>query len=191
MNPLMKNPWVEKNPGPAQSLGSWVEAGPEPIGIRSWKLLRHVRELVGPGPAQDPGLIVGLGTAVVVGPSGEEIYGDKYGRVKVQFFWDRSGNTDGDGLPSAWESGRSIDLNCNGVITGGGVNFDPKRKYGYKYAVFGHFVTVGTPYTWTVHGKVKPAYRAMPTGDPSSAPCLWCPNADSGEPANDVNDVNL
>jgi len=183
--------WVEKNPGPAQSLGSWVEAGPGPIGIRSWKLLRHVRELVGPGPAQDPGLIVGLGTAVVVGPSGEEIYGDKYGRVKVQFFWDRSGNTDGDGLPSAWESGRSIDLNCNGVITGGGVNFDPKRKYGYKYAVFGHFVTVGTPYTWTVHGKVKPAYRAMPTGDPSSAPCLWCPNADSGEPANDVNDVNL
>lgn len=29
--------------------------------------------------------------AVVVGPSGEEIYTDKYGRVKVQFFWDREG----------------------------------------------------------------------------------------------------
>jgi type VI secretion system secreted protein VgrG len=28
---------------------------------------------------------------VVVGPSGEEIYSDKYGRVKVQFFWDRLG----------------------------------------------------------------------------------------------------
>jgi type VI secretion system secreted protein VgrG len=33
----------------------------------------------------------GVQTAVVVGPSGEEIYTDKYGRVKVQFFWDRQG----------------------------------------------------------------------------------------------------
>src|SRR5262249_18837660 len=30
-------------------------------------------------------------TAVVVGPKGEEIATDKYGRVKVQFFWDREG----------------------------------------------------------------------------------------------------
>jgi type VI secretion system secreted protein VgrG len=28
-------------------------------------------------------------TAVVVGPPGEEIYTDKYGRVKVQFFWEQ------------------------------------------------------------------------------------------------------
>jgi type VI secretion system secreted protein VgrG len=35
--------------------------------------------------------IAGAQTAVVVGPSGEEIYTDKYGRVKVQFFWDRVG----------------------------------------------------------------------------------------------------
>jgi type VI secretion system secreted protein VgrG len=33
----------------------------------------------------------GTQTAVVVGPSGEEIFTDKYGRVKVQFFWDRQG----------------------------------------------------------------------------------------------------
>jgi len=30
-------------------------------------------------------------TATVVGPEGEEIYTDKYGRVKVQFNWDREG----------------------------------------------------------------------------------------------------
>src|SRR5208282_5403170 len=36
-------------------------------------------------------VVQGLQTAVVVGPSGEEIYTDKYGRVKVQFFWDREG----------------------------------------------------------------------------------------------------
>jgi len=29
--------------------------------------------------------------AVVVGPAGEEIYTDEYGRVKAQFFWDRVG----------------------------------------------------------------------------------------------------
>ena len=33
--------------------------------------------------------IPGPQTAMVVGPSGEEIYTDKYGRVKVQFHWDR------------------------------------------------------------------------------------------------------
>jgi len=30
-------------------------------------------------------------TAVVVGPSGEEIYTDEFGRIKVQFHWDRLG----------------------------------------------------------------------------------------------------
>ena len=33
--------------------------------------------------------VQGPQTAVVVGPAGEEIYTDKYGRVKVQFHWDR------------------------------------------------------------------------------------------------------
>lgn len=33
-------------------------------------------------------------TAVVVGPSGEEIYTDKMGRIKVQFHWDRYGKND-------------------------------------------------------------------------------------------------
>jgi type VI secretion system secreted protein VgrG len=31
---------------------------------------------------------------VIVGPSGEEIYVDKFARVKVQFFWDRVGKKD-------------------------------------------------------------------------------------------------
>lgn len=35
--------------------------------------------------------VQGPQTAVVVGPSGDEIYTDKYGRVKVQFYWDRRG----------------------------------------------------------------------------------------------------
>jgi type VI secretion system secreted protein VgrG len=39
-------------------------------------------------------LVSGLQTAVVVGPKGEEIYCDEYGRVKVQFHWDREGKKD-------------------------------------------------------------------------------------------------
>jgi type VI secretion system secreted protein VgrG len=39
-------------------------------------------------------LVQGPQTAVVVGPSGEEIYTDKYGRVKFQFHWDRKGKRD-------------------------------------------------------------------------------------------------
>jgi type VI secretion system secreted protein VgrG len=43
-------------------------------------------------PRRTPRPVVqGLQTAVVVGKAGEEIWVDKYGRVKVQFFWDREG----------------------------------------------------------------------------------------------------
>lgn len=36
----------------------------------------------------------GVQTAIVSGPSADEIYVDEYGRVKVQFHWDREGNSD-------------------------------------------------------------------------------------------------
>jgi len=36
-------------------------------------------------------VIRGTQTALVVGPAGNEIYTDKLGRVKVQFYWDREG----------------------------------------------------------------------------------------------------
>jgi len=36
-------------------------------------------------------VVMGSQTAVVTGPSGEEIWTDKHGRVKVQFHWDRYG----------------------------------------------------------------------------------------------------
>ncbi|HLG17539.1 MAG TPA: type VI secretion system tip protein VgrG [Blastocatellia bacterium] len=39
-------------------------------------------------------LMQGTQTAMVVGPPGEEIYTDKYSRVKVQFHWDREGKYD-------------------------------------------------------------------------------------------------
>jgi type VI secretion system secreted protein VgrG len=45
-------------------------------------------------------VVAGTQTAVVVGPKGEEIFTDKYGRVKVQFHWDREGKNDADS--SCW-----------------------------------------------------------------------------------------
>ncbi|WP_436785590.1 type VI secretion system tip protein VgrG [Stutzerimonas frequens] len=38
--------------------------------------------------------VLGSQTAVVTGPAGEEIHCDEYGRVKVQFHWDREGQAD-------------------------------------------------------------------------------------------------
>ena len=38
--------------------------------------------------------VQGPQTAVVVGPAGDEIFTDKFGRVKVQFHWDRLGKKD-------------------------------------------------------------------------------------------------
>jgi type VI secretion system secreted protein VgrG len=46
-------------------------------------------------PRETPRPIVqGTQTAIVVGPSREEIYTDKHGRIKVQFHWDRDGKKD-------------------------------------------------------------------------------------------------
>ena len=39
-------------------------------------------------------IVSGPETAVVTGPPGEEIYVDKYGRIKVHFHWDRLGKDD-------------------------------------------------------------------------------------------------
>jgi type VI secretion system secreted protein VgrG len=56
-------------------------------------------------------LIHGVQTAVVVGPAGNEIYCDKFGRVKVQFHWDRLSKRDENSsfwirVSSAWAGGQ-------------------------------------------------------------------------------------
>jgi type VI secretion system secreted protein VgrG len=57
--------------------------------------LRYRPQRVTPKP-----VIAGMQTATVVGPAGEEIFCDRYGRVKVQFHWDREGKKDANS--SCW-----------------------------------------------------------------------------------------
>jgi type VI secretion system secreted protein VgrG len=52
-----------------------------------------------PAIARKP-FVQGPQTAMVVGKAGEEIWTDKYGRIKVQFHWDRDGK--GDETSSCW-----------------------------------------------------------------------------------------
>ena len=61
-------------------------------------------------PPQKP-YIHGLQSATVVGPENEEIYVDEFGRVKVQFHWDRLGKRDENS--SCW-------LRCAQTWGGGG-----------------------------------------------------------------------
>ena len=63
--------------------------------------------------------VQGVQTAVVVGPSGEEIYTDKYGRVKVQFYWDREGKKDENS--SCW-----IRVSQNWAGNKWGIVFNPR-----------------------------------------------------------------
>ncbi|MCC6360722.1 MAG: type VI secretion system tip protein VgrG [Phycisphaerales bacterium] len=63
--------------------------------------------------------IHGSQTAIVTGPSGEEIYVDKYGRVKVHFHWDREG---------AFDENSSFWIRVRQSLAGGlyGIIFTPR-----------------------------------------------------------------
>ncbi len=67
--------------GTAREYENEFEAQPKSRPFRSPRLT--------PRPA-----IPGVETAIVVGPSGDEIHTEQYGRVRVQFHWDREGQSD-------------------------------------------------------------------------------------------------
>jgi len=56
-------------------------------------------------------IVQGPQTAIVTGPSGEEIHTDEHGRIKVQFHWDRDGKNDEN--TSCW-------IRCTQAWAGGG-----------------------------------------------------------------------
>ncbi|MBS1812079.1 MAG: type VI secretion system tip protein VgrG [Acidobacteria bacterium] len=65
----------------------------------SFQCIQHPTPFRSPRITPVP-VVAGSQTAIVVGPPGEEIYTDKYGRVKVQFHWDREGKY--DAMSSCW-----------------------------------------------------------------------------------------
>jgi type VI secretion system secreted protein VgrG len=72
------------------------ETGGDGVGT-SWQCSFEAMDSRQPfrSPRRTPKPIVqGPQTAIVVGKKGEEIWTDKYGRVKVQFHWDRYGKSD-------------------------------------------------------------------------------------------------
>jgi len=68
--------------------GSDVSA--EPVYVNAFECVPSTTPIRPPRITPVP-VVQGCHTAVVVGPGGEEIFTDKYGRVKVQFHWDREG----------------------------------------------------------------------------------------------------
>ncbi|HEX7175243.1 MAG TPA: type VI secretion system tip protein TssI/VgrG [Pyrinomonadaceae bacterium] len=79
----------------AAGYGSGAEGASEAIDgySNTFECIPHPTPYRPPRVTPTP-VIQGTQTAVIVGPAGEEIYTDKYGRVKVQFHWDREGKND-------------------------------------------------------------------------------------------------
>ena len=96
-------------------------------------------------------------TAVVVGPPGEEIWTDQYGRVKLQFHWDRYGQHNQDS--SCW-------VRVSSPWAGGGFGGVQIPRVGDEVIV--DFLN-GDPDYPIVTGRVYNAARMPPWGLPLSA----------------------
>lgn len=70
-----------------------AQAGGEFVYVARLGAIPVTQEYRSPRHTPKP-MIHGPQTAIVVGPAGEEIYTDKYGRVKVRFHWDRYNKAD-------------------------------------------------------------------------------------------------
>lgn len=102
-------------------------------------------------------LMSGPQTAVVVGPSGEEIFTDEYARVKVQFHWDRLGGKD---------ENSSCFVRVSSVWAGSGWGFIQIPRIGQEVIV--DFLE-GDPDQPIITGRVYNAAQMPPYGLPGSA----------------------
>jgi type VI secretion system secreted protein VgrG len=102
-------------------------------------------------------LMSGPQTAVVVGPSGEEIFTDEYSRVKVQFHWDRLGNKD---------ENTTCFVRVSSVWAGSGWGFIQIPRIGQEVIV--DFLE-GDPDMPIITGRVYNAAQMPPYGLPANA----------------------
>jgi len=101
-------------------------------------------------------MVQGPQTAVVVGKSGEEIWTDKYGRVKVQFHWDRYGEKNEES--SCW-----VRVSQNWAGKNWGAMFIPRM--GQEVIV--EFLE-GDPDQPIITGRVYNAEQTVPYGLPGN-----------------------
>lgn len=102
-------------------------------------------------------LMSGPQTAVVVGPSGEEIFTDEFSRVKVQFHWDRLGGKD---------ENSSCFVRVSSVWAGSGWGFIQIPRIGQEVIV--DFLE-GDPDQPIITGRVYNAAQMPPYGLPANA----------------------
>lgn len=109
-----------------------------------------------PLPVTEKPRIASAQTAIVTGASGEEIHTDSYGRVKVQFHWDRSGRI--DDTSSCW-------LRVVQGWAGGGFGMQFTPRVGAEVVV--GFLD-GDPDQPLVIGGVHNAEKALPYALPAN-----------------------
>jgi len=108
-------------------------------------------------------------TATVVGPSGEEIFTDKYARVKVQFHWDRLGKKD---------QNSSCFVRVSQTWAGSGWGFIQIPRIGQEVIV--EFIE-GDPDLPIITGRVYNAAEMPPYGLPGNATQSgWKSNSSKG-----------
>ncbi|MBR2687378.1 MAG: type VI secretion system tip protein VgrG [Aquamicrobium sp.] len=108
-------------------------------------------------------------TATVVGPSGEEIFTDKYARVKVQFHWDRLGKKD---------QNSSCFVRVSQTWAGSGWGFIQIPRIGQEVIV--DFIE-GDPDLPIITGRVYNAAEMPPYGLPGNATQSgWKSNSSKG-----------
>lgn len=108
-------------------------------------------------------------TATVVGPSGEEIFTDKYARVKVQFHWDRLGKKD---------QNSSCFVRVSQTWAGSGWGFIQIPRIGQEVIV--DFIE-GDPDLPIITGRVYNAAQMPPYGLPGNATQSgWKSNSSKG-----------
>jgi type VI secretion system secreted protein VgrG len=117
--------------------------------------------------------VPGIETAMTTGPSGEEIHVDDLGRLKIRFFWDRSGI--GDDRSSAWV--RCLQMGMGGSMLLPRVGWEVPVAYMH-----------GDPDRPVVLGRVYNASQVVPYGLPGAAATTALQSATSpgGGSANEI-----
>jgi type VI secretion system secreted protein VgrG len=118
--------------------------------------------------------VPGPQTAVVVGKSGEEIWTDEYGRIKVQFHWDRDGQNDENS--SCW-------VRVAHAVAGKGFGMIALPRMGQEVVV--EFLE-GDPDRPLVTGSVYNAQQTVPYTLPDHQ-TVWSAKSRSSKGGSDTN----